>query len=55
VEERAGSSDTCIVITVMERRLCGIIVYELLGLFVNADVTSTDVSFNKCVVKDIMP
>lgn len=45
VVERDASSVICIVTIVMERKLQGIIVYELQGLFGNANVTSTDVSF----------
>jgi hypothetical protein len=44
--ERAVSSAICIVIIVVGRRLRGIIVCKPLGLFGNANVTSTDVSYN---------
>jgi hypothetical protein len=54
VEERAASIAMFIVIIVMERKLRGIIVHKLLSLFGNASVTSTDVSFYKCVGKDII-
>jgi hypothetical protein len=54
VEERVGRNAICIAIVVMGRKLVGIIVYTHLGLFGNADVTNTDVSFNKCVGKDNM-
>jgi hypothetical protein len=45
VEEKDDSSVICIAIIVMERKLQGIIVFEPQGLFENADVTSTNVSF----------
>jgi hypothetical protein len=47
VAERAVSSATCIVIIVVGRRLRGITVCEPLGPFGSANVTSTDVSFDK--------
>jgi hypothetical protein len=50
VEERAANIAIFIVIIVMEKELRRIIVHRLLNLVINADVTSTDVSFNKCIV-----
>ena len=44
--ERAVSSAICIAIIVVGRRLRGITVCKPLGLFGNASVTSTDVSYN---------
>jgi hypothetical protein len=53
VAERAVSSAICIVIIVVGRRLQGITVCKPVGLFGNANATSTDVSCNKLLVERI--